>query len=98
MTVKTKFVGKNPFEKQFEVSDLVICKDPIPSSRVYTKYKYDPIFSKMKKGEALKCPGDRVDSVAAALRSFIKRNNMKAIAKATPFYSEQLPTGRVWLL
>ena len=96
--IKTTFAGKSPFAKSFEVSDLVICKDPVPSSRLFTKYKYDPVFSKMKKGEAIRCPGDKADRIAAALRSYIKRHDLKAIVKSTPVYQATEPTGRVWML
>ena len=98
MTVKTTFAGKNPYAKPFSVEDLVICKDPVPATKIITKYKYDAIFKQLKVGEALKCPGDKADTVASALRSYIKRNSLKHVVRATPQYQKEEPAGRVWML
>jgi hypothetical protein len=100
MTVKTTFAGRNPFAKKLAAEDLVVCKDPLPDTRFFSRYKYDSVFEKMKPGECIRCPGENAGSVSAALRQYVKRKGIEAKVKSTDSYPAKKgePTGRVWMV
>lgn len=86
-----------PKKPPIDVSTLEICSDAPPEKRI-NKFKYDDVFLDMKPGQAIKCKTEDVGPIAAALRDFVERHNLKNSVRQSSYYSETEPRGRVWLL
>lgn len=96
---KSKTKPKPAFRSPLHLDDLEICDDPIPKKRPSVS-QYDPVFDKMKVGQCIKADPERVNTVAAAMRNWIRRNKRKTLAvkslRLYPGCKEKL--GRVWLI
>lgn len=95
--VQTQFAGKNPFRtvpKEVNVDSIKITDDK-PKGRILRSYKYDPIFKQLAPGKSISCKSEDADSLAQALRSFVKRKNKKWKVSMSKWYTAT--TGRVFV-
>lgn len=95
----TKFAGNvNPFTgHKLTDMNIEICNDPFVIRKT-TGSIYDELFDKLKIGQCLKCKADDVDKTVSALRTYVKRKQLKAKVKSTEMYTNVEPKGRIWLL
>ena len=95
--MKTKFVnGVNPFTGKKEAEELSVCNDPIPESRAKQEGKYEHLLSKMKPGQAIKCPPNAVGRIANAAKKYAKTHHPGCIVRSTQDYGDGM--GRVWII
>lgn len=107
---KTKFVNNKPPFKQprrkpsppafADVSQVEICDDPLPEVRATPGSKYEPVFERMKVGQAIACRSEDVGKIANGMKKWIDRKGLKDhVIRTTKAYecAGDLK-GRVWLL
>ena len=105
MKPKTTFAGKtNPFTGVSTVTNSVfmnpatlkISDDEIPSGRVSTANKYEPVFGKMKWGQCVICQPVDVGKVAGAMRKYLSRGKGGKVRSVSRYPLDRL--GRVWMM
>jgi hypothetical protein len=88
---------KAPAGKPIDLKLLSICDDEMPTERAKPVSKYEPLFSKMKIGQAIKCPaGSTAAKLANSLRTHADRHGIECVIKTMSDYGDGF--GRVWLL
>lgn len=103
--IQTKFTGNiSPFTgkstKQSVLVDtttLKIVDDAYKPERARMAGKYDPIFSTMKFGQAVKCDPKEASKIATAMKKWAEKTKTKIVVRATSSYHED-GQGRVWML
>lgn len=96
-TDKNPFTGGNVKAPQVvDVATLKIVNDEFRTDKSRTAKKYDPVFEKMKLGQAIQCLPRDVDRVAHAMRKWIRVSGKKAYVRAISTYDDGM--GRVWML
>ena len=120
MNPTTTFAGKtNPFTGErvkarpsrsrktdavILTSSLEIRSDPVPPTRPSIGFKYEPVFSKLRPGQCVRCKTSEVGTVSGSLKKYLKMKNKPGMVKATTRYvdptngEEDKGYGRVWLL
>ncbi len=94
---KTKIRGAWP-KAGIDIDKLSICDDPLPSKRTAPVSKYEPLFAKLKFGQAVKCESRDAGRVKAALEKWAESKMLTGYkTKATSRYPKD-GKGRVWLL
>ena len=84
-------------QRHIDTAEFVICNDPLPASRSIGPGKYDVLFVKLGRGQAIKCPPDAVASTQHALRKWVKEQRVTGVLiKTCKDYGDGF--GRVWLL
>jgi hypothetical protein len=93
------WTGERPvkLQKIIDPTTLEICNDPLPIARSTPEGKYTGLFSKLKHGQALKCPPGAAPKIATALKKWLEVNNKPGTVRSALRYGED-GTGRVWLL
>lgn len=91
---------KNVRRSPIHVEDLEVSDDPLPKKRELGPSRYEKLFSSMKLGQCIKVEPERVNAIANALRSWIKKNRKKNLAvKSVRYYKAcKQGLGRVWLI
>lgn len=82
--------------KRTDPATITICDDQIPSHRASCGNKYEPILSKLKIGQAIKCEPNEVGRMGGALRKWIVDKNIKGTVRSMRDYGDG--KGRVWLV
>lgn len=80
-----------------EMAGLSICNDPLPQKRLIEGV-YEQIFKELKPGNAIKCPKEKVNSIASGLRIYIEKIGKAGVlsVKSVGNYGDGM--GRVWML
>lgn len=75
-TVKTTFIGKNPFASQFKIEEVDIQYDVQPPEikRLFRASKYEKVFAKMKVNSCITVPYDFRRRIHEALNEWLRRN------------------------
>jgi hypothetical protein len=82
--------------KLTDPSTLEICDDPLPAARASCGNKYEPIFKKLKLGQAIKCQPTEIGRLGGALRKYVEVHALNATVKTIKDYGDG--RGRVWLM
>lgn len=97
---QTKAMSTQKADKQnnthVDIDQLSICDDPIPEHRAKPGGKYDALLSRLKPGQAIKCPSKDVDRIANAIKKHIEQRHPTCMVRSMRDYGDGM--GRVWML
>lgn len=79
-----------------DVDLLVIENTPMPSQVRRSNNKYEPIFSKLKPGQCIRCEPSERNSIANALRKWVERKGLECTVRGIDRCEDG--HGRVWLV
>jgi hypothetical protein len=82
--------------KPTDPDTLLICDDPLPTSRLHAGKKYEPTFERMRLGQSINCASDQVGHVSGAMRKFVQVRKLQAVVRTVKNYGDG--RGRVWML
>lgn len=93
--IKTQWVKQPGKKRLVDINTLKITDDQYTGRR-YTRYRYDPIFNKLKYGQSISCLPSDTSTVCNALRDYLKRKNKKGKVRSVENFDNT--SARIWLL
>ena len=84
--------------RPFDLAKCEITSDPLPVGRASPDGKYKDAFAKLKPGQCIKVPPDKVSLIQGALRKYIANHldESKFTVRTIKNYGDGM--GRVWLI
>lgn len=92
----TTRIRPKPATPTVDLGGLSICDDPIPEHRALPEGKYDALLSKLKPGQAIKCPSADVNRLANAIKKHVEKRYPDCMVRTMRNYGDGM--GRVWML
>ena len=95
MSVKTVWQKTGKPRIKVSAEDLKIVDEKYQGRKIQ-KGKYDDVFGKMKYGQAISTASEKTQTIANAMRDWLRRVNKKGKVRAVSYHTKT--TGRIWLL